>query len=176
MDESKSVKVDIDSNLMLVRSHVNALQVKTSRKVLQANLPALSRSREVGACGVWQVEHHTRVRAPRPCLPCPIFRLRFKWSVWSLRLIARGYMQSCSLMLNLILDRKLHFLPIASSRIGFLITGFGHSRFNISPGEEALKTLYEQNKHPDAAYQQFSSYPTAFIVAADIELSVRRLL
>ncbi len=45
-------------------------------------------------------------------------------------------------------------------------------RFEISPGEEALKKMYEEEKTPNGRYQQFSSFPTAFIVAADIELSV----
>ncbi|EPE30037.1 hypothetical protein GLAREA_13085 [Glarea lozoyensis ATCC 20868] len=43
--------------------------------------------------------------------------------------------------------------------------------FNISPGEEALKDLYNKGIVPDGRYQQFSSFPTAMIIAADIELS-----
>jgi hypothetical protein len=37
-----------------------------------------------------------------------------------------------------------------------------------------LKRLYEQDQTPTGAHQQFSSYPTAFVVAADIELSVSK--
>ncbi|KAG7294644.1 hypothetical protein NEMBOFW57_004721 [Staphylotrichum longicolle] len=44
--------------------------------------------------------------------------------------------------------------------------------FKISPGEEALKKAFENEQSLDGAYQQFSSYPSAFVVAADIELSV----
>jgi hypothetical protein len=43
--------------------------------------------------------------------------------------------------------------------------------FRLSPGEgELLKSLNE-NKPLDADYQQFSSYPTAFVIAANVELS-----
>ncbi|KAK3365596.1 hypothetical protein B0T24DRAFT_710717 [Lasiosphaeria ovina] len=43
--------------------------------------------------------------------------------------------------------------------------------FKISPGEEALKKAFENEESLIGAYQQFSSYPSAFVVAADIELS-----
>ncbi|KAM0417030.1 hypothetical protein ACHAPT_012996 [Fusarium lateritium] len=43
--------------------------------------------------------------------------------------------------------------------------------FNISPGETQLKTLYEQDRTPTGPHQQFSAYPTAMVVASDIELS-----
>lgn len=46
--------------------------------------------------------------------------------------------------------------------------------FKISPGEEALKEAFEKEKNIDGEYQQFSSFPTAFVVAADVELSVSR--
>lgn len=36
-----------------------------------------------------------------------------------------------------------------------------------------LKEMYENNIIPEPEFQQFSSFPTAFVVAADIELSVR---
>lgn len=45
-------------------------------------------------------------------------------------------------------------------------------RFDISPGVEELKQLYQEDRTPKGPYQQFSSYPTAFVVAADVELSV----
>ncbi|KAK0706084.1 hypothetical protein B0T26DRAFT_755616 [Lasiosphaeria miniovina] len=44
-------------------------------------------------------------------------------------------------------------------------------RFDISPGEARLKQMYENEEVPAGYYQQFSSYPTAFVVAADVELS-----
>ncbi|QYT05579.1 hypothetical protein H0G86_012470 [Trichoderma simmonsii] len=43
--------------------------------------------------------------------------------------------------------------------------------FKISPGEDALRLAFENGKNLDGEYQQFSSYPTAFVVAADVELS-----
>ncbi|KZL68026.1 hypothetical protein CI238_13054 [Colletotrichum incanum] len=43
--------------------------------------------------------------------------------------------------------------------------------FLISPGEDALKEAFNNEKNLQGEYQQFSSYPTAFVVAADIELS-----
>lgn len=46
------------------------------------------------------------------------------------------------------------------------------NRFQISPGEEALKAAFQDNKSLEGPYQQFSSYPSAFVVASDIELSV----
>jgi hypothetical protein len=45
-------------------------------------------------------------------------------------------------------------------------------RFDISPGEQRLKDMYEKDQTVMGEYQQFSSYPTAFVVAADVELSV----
>ena len=54
--------------------------------------------------------------------------------------------------------------------------GSSHShetlRFDVSPGEERLRAMYENEEVPIGYYQQFSSYPTAFVVAADVELSV----
>ncbi|KXH50060.1 hypothetical protein CSIM01_07318 [Colletotrichum simmondsii] len=44
-------------------------------------------------------------------------------------------------------------------------------KFDISPGEDALKKHFEEGTNPKGEYQQFSSYPTAFVLAADIELS-----
>jgi len=44
--------------------------------------------------------------------------------------------------------------------------------FKISPGEEALQKAFEQERNLEGEYQQFSSFPTAFVVAADVELSV----
>ncbi|KAF4339605.1 hypothetical protein FBEOM_6481 [Fusarium beomiforme] len=43
--------------------------------------------------------------------------------------------------------------------------------FKISPGEEALKAAFNDEKSLDGPYQQFSSYPSAFVIASDIELS-----
>ncbi|KAL6798483.1 hypothetical protein J3E68DRAFT_449402 [Trichoderma sp. SZMC 28012] len=43
--------------------------------------------------------------------------------------------------------------------------------FEISPGEAVLKAAFEGEKNLEGKYQQFSSYPTAFVVAADVELS-----
>ncbi|KAL0778305.1 hypothetical protein CaCOL14_005958 [Colletotrichum acutatum] len=43
--------------------------------------------------------------------------------------------------------------------------------FLISPGEDALRDAFDNGKNLIGEYQQFSSYPTAFVVAADIELS-----
>ncbi|PTB62270.1 hypothetical protein BBK36DRAFT_1163305 [Trichoderma citrinoviride] len=43
--------------------------------------------------------------------------------------------------------------------------------FKVSPGEDALKKAFEQEQTLDGEYQQFSSFPTAFVVAADVELS-----
>lgn len=48
-------------------------------------------------------------------------------------------------------------------------------RFDISPGEEELKRFYDEDKNVEGKYQQFSSYPSAFVVASDIELTVRTL-
>lgn len=50
------------------------------------------------------------------------------------------------------------------------------NRFKISPGEEALKAAFENEKSLEGPHQQFSSFPTAFVVAADIELSVSFLI
>ena len=47
--------------------------------------------------------------------------------------------------------------------------------FDISPGEATLKRMYEESQVPDGKFQQFTSFPTAFVVAADIELSVSNL-
>ncbi|KAK7968039.1 uncharacterized protein PG986_002316 [Apiospora aurea] len=48
---------------------------------------------------------------------------------------------------------------------------------DISPGAAELKRLYEQDQTPSGPHQQFSSYPTAFVVAAaDIQLSVSTCL
>ncbi|KAF2745726.1 hypothetical protein M011DRAFT_504598 [Sporormia fimetaria CBS 119925] len=43
--------------------------------------------------------------------------------------------------------------------------------FDISPGEASLKAMYDKGETPKGEYQQFSSYPTAFVVASDVELS-----
>ncbi|KKO98960.1 hypothetical protein THAR02_08924 [Trichoderma harzianum] len=43
--------------------------------------------------------------------------------------------------------------------------------FEISPGEDALKEAFQNEKNLEGKYQQFSSFPTAFVVAADVELS-----
>ncbi|KAM0283934.1 hypothetical protein ACHAO9_009460 [Fusarium lateritium] len=43
--------------------------------------------------------------------------------------------------------------------------------FKISPGEDVFKDAFNNGKNLKGEYQQFSSYPTAFIIAADIELS-----
>ena len=43
--------------------------------------------------------------------------------------------------------------------------------FKLSPGETALLETVQNNEVPDADYQQFSSYPTAFVLAANVELS-----
>ncbi|KFZ15398.1 hypothetical protein V501_02726 [Pseudogymnoascus sp. VKM F-4519 (FW-2642)] len=43
--------------------------------------------------------------------------------------------------------------------------------FEISPGEAELKGLYNENKVPKPVHQQFSSFPSAFVITADIELS-----
>lgn len=43
--------------------------------------------------------------------------------------------------------------------------------FEISPGEDALKEAFKNEKNLEGKYQQFSSFPTAFVVAADVELS-----
>ncbi|MCJ1328973.1 hypothetical protein MMC10_005650 [Thelotrema lepadinum] len=48
-------------------------------------------------------------------------------------------------------------------------------KFDISPGEAKLKEMYEKEEAPVGYYQQFSSYPTAFVVAADVELGVSLL-
>jgi len=48
--------------------------------------------------------------------------------------------------------------------------------FDISPGEADLKRMYESGQVPDGKFQQFTSFPTAFVVAADIELSVSNFL
>ena len=48
--------------------------------------------------------------------------------------------------------------------------------FDISPGEADLKRMYESGQVPDGKFQQFTSFPTAFVVAADIELSVSDFL
>ncbi|KAL2880862.1 hypothetical protein SGCOL_003889 [Colletotrichum sp. CLE4] len=44
-------------------------------------------------------------------------------------------------------------------------------KFDISPGEDELKKHFEEGTNPKGEYQQFSSYPTAFVLAADIELN-----
>jgi hypothetical protein len=44
--------------------------------------------------------------------------------------------------------------------------------FKISPGEEALRNAFEQERNLDGDSQQFASFPTAFVVAADVELNV----
>jgi hypothetical protein len=49
-----------------------------------------------------------------------------------------------------------------------------YTRFDISPGVAELKRLYDQDQTPSGPHQQFSSFPTAFVVAADVELSVSR--
>ncbi|KAK8113507.1 hypothetical protein PG984_014033 [Apiospora sp. TS-2023a] len=46
-------------------------------------------------------------------------------------------------------------------------------KFDISPGPAELKRFYEQNETPSGPHQQFSSYPTAFVVAPDVELSTK---
>ncbi|MCJ1240206.1 hypothetical protein MMC14_008206 [Varicellaria rhodocarpa] len=43
-------------------------------------------------------------------------------------------------------------------------------KFDISPGEDKLKAIYETRVAVRAEYQQFSSFPTAFVLAADVEL------
>ncbi|KAF5716168.1 hypothetical protein FMUND_6511 [Fusarium mundagurra] len=43
--------------------------------------------------------------------------------------------------------------------------------FKISPGEDVLRDAFNNGKNLTGEYQQFSSYPTAFVIAADIELS-----
>ncbi|KAL7946421.1 hypothetical protein V8C42DRAFT_357282 [Trichoderma barbatum] len=43
--------------------------------------------------------------------------------------------------------------------------------FKISPGEDALRKAFDDEQTLDGDYQQFSSFPTAFVVAADVELS-----
>ncbi|KAM0548747.1 hypothetical protein ACHAPJ_009743 [Fusarium lateritium] len=43
--------------------------------------------------------------------------------------------------------------------------------FKISPGEHTLKDAFNNDKSLEGPYQQFSSYPSAFVIAADIELS-----
>ncbi|KAM0293753.1 hypothetical protein ACHAPM_011494 [Fusarium culmorum] len=43
--------------------------------------------------------------------------------------------------------------------------------FKISLGEDVLKDAFNNGKNLKGEYQQFSSYPTAFVIAADIELS-----
>ncbi|KAL4403651.1 hypothetical protein CABS03_14911 [Colletotrichum abscissum] len=43
--------------------------------------------------------------------------------------------------------------------------------FKISPGEDVLRDAFNNGKNLAGEYQQFSSYPTAFVIAADIELS-----
>ncbi|OTA07299.1 hypothetical protein A9Z42_0081940 [Trichoderma parareesei] len=43
--------------------------------------------------------------------------------------------------------------------------------FKISPGEDALREAFEKERNLDGEYQQFSSFPTSFVVAADVELS-----
>ncbi|KAK7936085.1 hypothetical protein PG985_001580 [Apiospora marii] len=53
----------------------------------------------------------------------------------------------------------------------YSLCAFHPSRFDISPGPAELKRLYEADETPKGPYQQFSSYPTAFVVAADVELS-----
>ena len=49
-------------------------------------------------------------------------------------------------------------------------------RFDISPGEDKLKAIYETRVAVRAEYQQFSSFPTAFVLAADVELDVSMFL
>lgn len=44
-------------------------------------------------------------------------------------------------------------------------------QFEISPGEAALKEAFEGDRTLEGKYQQFASYPTAFVIGADIELS-----
>ena len=44
-------------------------------------------------------------------------------------------------------------------------------RFKLSPGETALLETVHADKVPEADYQQFSAYPTAFVIAANVELS-----
>ena len=46
-----------------------------------------------------------------------------------------------------------------------------YSRFPLSPGEEALHELVEKNGVLDSRFQGFPAYPTAFVVAANVELS-----
>ena len=43
--------------------------------------------------------------------------------------------------------------------------------FLLSPGEEKLLERVRDDKAPEPDWQQFSSYPTAFVVAANVELS-----
>ncbi|KAI9769288.1 MAG: hypothetical protein M1839_003765 [Geoglossum umbratile] len=43
--------------------------------------------------------------------------------------------------------------------------------FPLSPGEVSLQKAAAENKPPEAEYQLFSSFPTAFVVATDVELN-----
>ena len=47
----------------------------------------------------------------------------------------------------------------------------GCHSFAISPGEDELMSFVSQNKNLPEEYQVFSAYPTAFVMAANIELS-----
>jgi hypothetical protein len=49
-------------------------------------------------------------------------------------------------------------------------------QYEVSPGEAILKRMYNTGETPKGEYQQFTSYPTAFVVAADVELSVSYLI
>jgi hypothetical protein len=66
----------------------------------------------------------------------------------------------------------LEGIPLLGSCATFLKYADIFHSFDVSPGQASLKEMYETNTTPAAQYQQFSSYPTAFIVAADVELSV----
>ena len=71
--------------------------------------------------------------------------------------------------------RNSGYERVAVSKCKPLLT-FRCNRFKISPGEEALKKAFDKEESLVGAYQQFSSYPSAFVVAADIELSVSLLI
>ncbi|KAF4460909.1 hypothetical protein FALBO_12292 [Fusarium albosuccineum] len=45
-------------------------------------------------------------------------------------------------------------------------------KFEISPGEDAPKLAFDQERNLEGKYQQFSACPSAFVVAADVELSM----
>jgi hypothetical protein len=140
------------------------------KRALPASQPARLQPRLDSACGVYLEELPTRRQVLRQCLPCLTSQSRFRWTAWSWRSTDHGSTQTYSPTRSSTQDRKCHPNPYWSLRANMLLA----PSFEISPGEAELKRLYNEGSSPKPHHQQFSSFPSAFIIAADIELSVRK--